>query len=68
MMMNDVMKTSKSSPTASHTPGMPGEDKLTALSLALYVDVDELPCGEADAVRRDRDEGAGRGYERRGSP
>jgi anti-sigma factor ChrR (cupin superfamily) len=38
--MNDVM-TVKGSPTA-HTPGMPGADKLTALS-SRYVTVDELP-------------------------
>jgi anti-sigma factor ChrR (cupin superfamily) len=40
--MNDVMTNAKfGSPTAS-TPGMKGQDKLTALA-SRYVDVDELP-------------------------
>ena len=40
--MNDVMTTAKlGSPTAT-TPGMKGQDKLTALA-SRYVDVDQLP-------------------------
>ena len=46
--MNDVMTTAKLGSPSATTPGMKGQDKLTALS-SRYVDVDELswkptPC------------------------